>query len=532
MNTFLNDSSQLNSALFVDFDNIYSNLAEQDTQAAEQFATRPERWLAWLEKQLPMNYVGSFFNSRRLLIRRCYLNPAWYSEYRPHFIRAAFEVIDCPPLTKQGKTSTDIHLVMDTLDALSHKTYFHEFIILSADADFTPLLLNLRKYARYSAILSIGYSSPAYRASCDNLIKQSKFIESALGITELEEENTEVEFNQVNGTMEPLLKKMADRIFEAAVLPSGIPANNLPEIYKEFPEFRQSNHWLGFNSLKRLTREIVSRNADLVIFEDEDSWSVARKMFDDWLLSATESNRIAGADSSHLDLRDQIAAWIINLVKASPAPIVLSAVAQSVLQKFGDQGVDSNWLGAGSFKSLLQQLDLGSLQFLSRKPGYLYDPDKHSVSEQGLVRDIVVKLPVEDSHFSQYPDLAPLALKIHRLTDMPYLNPVQYALLFTEIAREVNEHGYQMTRTSRTVRDRCIERGAPIARSHVNFILTGLSYVGHRIGDGQPETAEEIGRDMVRNTINLCHTAQFELSEDEKKLVEIWLLSKINREND
>ena len=56
---------------------------------------------------------------RRILIRRCYLNPQSFSNFRPYFIRSAFEVVDCPPLTARGKTSTDIHLVMDVLDTLN-----------------------------------------------------------------------------------------------------------------------------------------------------------------------------------------------------------------------------------------------------------------------------------------------------------------------------------------------------------------------------------------------------------------------------
>lgn len=521
-------SQQLNSALFIDFDNIYLNLMEQDRQAAEKFATTPDRWLDWLEKMLPINYRGTSFTGRRVLIRRCYLNPNSFSQFRPHFIRSACEVIDCPPLTSRGKTSTDIHMVMDMLEALGHNTYFHEFIVLSGDADFTPLLLRLRKHARYSAVLSVGYVSPAYKAACDYIINQSAFVETALGISFQEEEEQDVaEIKEVNKTTEKILKRMAERVHkEAMSLPSGIPGNDLPELYKESPEFRQSNHWLGFYSLKRLTEAIVQRHNDLTIVEDEDSWFVSRKIFANWLYSSEEkASQSAGKPQ---ELRSQIATWIKGLVEASSTPIVLGALAQSVHKKFADQDTESNWLGAGTFKNLLQQLDLGSLEVSSEAPGYIYDPVRHTLPANGQVEEVVVKPPVQDVFLEGYPDLAPLARKIHQLTDMPYLMPEHYALLFREIAREVNERGYQMTRTSRTVRDRCIERGAPIARSHVNFVLTGLSYVGHRIGDnGKPEEPEELARLMVKNTINLCDTAQFELSPEEKELVEKWLVSGI-----
>ena len=38
---------------------------------------------------------------------------------RHHFLRAGFEVIDCPPLTAQLKNSADIRMVMDVRDILT-----------------------------------------------------------------------------------------------------------------------------------------------------------------------------------------------------------------------------------------------------------------------------------------------------------------------------------------------------------------------------------------------------------------------------
>lgn len=179
-------TNQINSALFVDFDNIYLSLAARDKLAAEEFAENPAQWLEWLSKSLPSLESGVESASRRILIRRCYLNPDSFAKYRPYFIRSAFEVIDCPPLTSRGKTSTDIHLVMDVLDTLRNK-HISEFILLSGDADFTPLLLRLRQNNRFSAVVAIGYVSPAYKAASDYVISEETFVDEALGLAEHEE---------------------------------------------------------------------------------------------------------------------------------------------------------------------------------------------------------------------------------------------------------------------------------------------------------------------------------------------------------
>lgn len=167
------------SALYVDFDNIYTRFLEMDPETARAFGTMPHRWVKWLEVHALRLLYGEGVR-RRILKRMCYLNPQRYQEFRHSFIRGAFQVVDCPPLTNQGKTSTDIHLVMDCMDDLSHSTRFDEFIILSGDADFTPLLIRLQEHARRTLVLSVGYSSPAYTAAAAWRIREDWFIQQAL----------------------------------------------------------------------------------------------------------------------------------------------------------------------------------------------------------------------------------------------------------------------------------------------------------------------------------------------------------------
>lgn len=113
--------------------------------------------------------------NRRILVRRCYLNPQSFPKERVYFVRNGFETIDCPPLTAHGKTSADVHMVLDIVDFLSSGTSFDEFIIMSADADFTPVLLKLRKHDRRSIILATGPSSSAYTAASDLAIDPDLF---------------------------------------------------------------------------------------------------------------------------------------------------------------------------------------------------------------------------------------------------------------------------------------------------------------------------------------------------------------------
>jgi len=189
--------------------------------------------------------------------------------FRPYFTRSAFEVVDCPPLTSGGKTSADIQMVMDILDALGHATRFEEFIILSGDADFTPMLLRLSKHDRRSAVLAIGPASVAYKAACDLLIDQDTFLEEAIGVTTTQ--STRSADNPATTAMQELLQRIGDKVYERASSIGELVATDLPAIFREFPEFTASTNWLGFNSLRMMTGAVTQARHDLEMV-DGDPW--------------------------------------------------------------------------------------------------------------------------------------------------------------------------------------------------------------------------------------------------------------------
>ncbi|MFF4827977.1 NYN domain-containing protein [Streptomyces sp. NPDC001312] len=168
------------AALFVDFDNIFLGLREFDAEAAEAFATRPAQWMSWLET-VGGAENGQPVSARRFLVRDAYLNPVAFGRYRAVFTRSGFRAIDCPPLTTQGKNSADIYMVLDIMDALVNPTRYDEFVILSGDADFTPVLRRLRAQDRWTTVVTAGLSAAALRANCDTLVTPEQLAAAALG---------------------------------------------------------------------------------------------------------------------------------------------------------------------------------------------------------------------------------------------------------------------------------------------------------------------------------------------------------------
>lgn len=255
-------SDEVRTALFVDFDQVYSGLYREWPAAAEQFAIRPEVWLRFLERGLhAKGKAGSIAQPRSVLLRRCYLNPVgavrggeMFSRFRAFFTRAAFTVVDCPPLTSQGKNSADIVMVMDILDALEHRTHFDEFVVLSGDADFTPVLHRLRAHDRRSSVLADSRTTQVYRAAADNVIRHEAFITIGLGMELEEREATRAPagLTQTQALQRGQVLSAVRHVLAHATGP--VPIDRMgAEVVKLVPEVG-AGRWPGATSLAGLLR--------------------------------------------------------------------------------------------------------------------------------------------------------------------------------------------------------------------------------------------------------------------------------------
>lgn len=382
MNDGLVYQAPIKTALFVDFDNIYLSLDKLDPLAADYFATDPARWLAWIEAGMPAREEDPAisFQPRSILIRRCYLNPRTFFRFRPYFVQTAFSVIDCPSLTQKGKNSADIHMVMDIIDSLEHKTHFDEFIILSGDADFTPVLLKLRAHARRTAILTIGSAPQAYKAASDRVISGDEFIEEALQMSEGEpsKPGTRTSKFSLSGDLDHILDAMAERVYESALSFGELPATSLPEIFKKFPEFVSYGNWLGFYSLRSLTEELIRRRSALGL-ADGDPWRVVLRSSDDEWKEDEPEDELSLAHKSDDALRDRILSLVRQILADAPAPVTMAKVGDEIVRRLGPHVRETQWAAAGSLKQLVQNADWPEIAIAisADHRNYLYDPERH-----------------------------------------------------------------------------------------------------------------------------------------------------------
>ncbi|MGB3443083.1 MAG: NYN domain-containing protein [Actinophytocola sp.] len=246
------------AALFVDFENVHRGLCESSPEAGRRFATQPARWVQWMERTLGPLVVDLDDQPRKLLRRICYLEPARSGQFRPYFTRAGFRVVDCPALTTMGKNSADIHMVLDILDTLTHPERYDEFIVLSVDADFTPVLLRLREHDRRTAMLVSGPAAAALQAACDFAIPDSVFLDEALGLA-VEDDSAPapapIELDELRQQMQRVVLDLVSSAAEPVVM-----ARVAHEVRKAVGMSVDTTSWAGSGSFGKFIAQMTNEH--------------------------------------------------------------------------------------------------------------------------------------------------------------------------------------------------------------------------------------------------------------------------------
>ncbi|TLX45101.1 hypothetical protein C1E24_20635 [Pseudoalteromonas phenolica] len=153
-------------AAFIDFDNLYGCYANEFSRN--------------FSSELLIEVFKKLEFSAPISIKRAYINCAMFSKYAKELKKAGFEIIDCPPLTYHGKTAADQKLVIDAMKVLLSDVPPNELYVLSADADFTPLVNEASDKGIKSTIGYFGRKvSECYLLSASRSIKLDKLLNDA-----------------------------------------------------------------------------------------------------------------------------------------------------------------------------------------------------------------------------------------------------------------------------------------------------------------------------------------------------------------
>ncbi|MCW5610787.1 MAG: NYN domain-containing protein [Rubrivivax sp.] len=494
----------MKSALFVDFDNVFSGLRRLDPAAADRFALRPLDWIQWLTQALPAPPHAPEVAARRLLVRRCYLNPQVYQRFRPAFNRAGFEIIDCPAMTSEGKTSTDIHMVLDIVDLLQHQVHYDEFIVFSADADFTPVLRKLRRWDRRTTVLAIGFPSAAYQASADLLIDQDEFVRAGLGFEEPEPATPPSMPSRAKSDVARDVASFIARTVAASGKPVPLPwiASKLPAEVKGL----DAADWAGFTNFRTLVDSL--KLEPLVV-----KWDTG-VVLDPVRHVGTE--RSAGPSSGGAPAVNGLAAisqLIRDEVRTAGRPVPCGRLAQIIIDRQG--AIAADWGGKGTFRRLLESLDLAPLRIdWSTAGGVVTDP---AFPMEGPGSEGQPKA----ADWGRDQDLWPVINLVHAATGLPILSPGELAAVLASLAQDLAEHPFQLSETGKRVRDRCRDGGHAVSRGDVSFVLKGIQLGGHVFGAGADDP-QALAQRFVGSVLELCRREQLALDDGQSAQLRDW----------
>jgi len=473
----------MKSALFVDFDNVYSGLRRLDLAYAEAFASDPLRWMNWLTGQLPLPLDtepdGAPQGKRRILVRRCYLNPVMYQRFRFGFSRAGFEIVDCPPMTTAGKTSTDIHMVLDIVDVLLSPTRYDEFI-----------------------------------ASADLIINPEAFISEALGFGDDEPpaDNTP-DFDGLLAQAEAVTWSVVDKASEPVPLPTLTRM-----LAQQVPGLTESN-WAGRGTFSALLRELplsplrIDRESNCLL--DPRRITGERVAPDKPMDRPATSNGERGAAPPHerplvnaperaptqvsatealkadtpssptpAEFKQQVERVLAEEVAASARPIAVARLAHTVRQRC--PGIETDWAGCGTFKRLLEAVHpQGVAISWAQLGGYAFDPARHSLD---FIQDNTQGRGEQVAQDARWPKVAPML----QVANFPELASAQYRTVLQALAQTLREGPFALAAATKRVRDLCVDQHVSVARADINALLRALLFSGF-----DPARAETSGDALV-----------------------------------
>jgi hypothetical protein len=474
------------SAVFVDYDNIYLSLKRKSEEAAKRFAKDASGWLRGIETGRLITATNApFGGSRRIVMNRCYGNPVprrnthdnstdmnSFPFVRHHFLRAGFEVIDCPPLTAQLKNSSDIRMVMDIRDYLTHDTYFDEFIILSGDADFTPVLHRLRAHARRTVIFANDYTAAPYTAISDGEVRESDLIALILSGELPNDAPGEMPIAMPSSKSDETRREILTAVVGAVRTSAApVPLEALAERAMRALGHEKTigTSWAGAGTFRELLRQQLPAEIKLT---GEPPY-----------LAFDPKRHGEDGKATALEAREAIGAKQISALE--PMPLTPAALQQA--------------------------LPTNAASLPPTRPGAGSPPVGRSAAGAAQAA-----APAAANSAAIQQSIA----RIQDACQAPPLAPHEYRLLFEVMAKEISDNDLIGAQTLANITQRAQERSLDVRRDDVRFVLEVVSEADPWFEQG---ASANLFAGRFRNfVVARCRGQGLNLSADELDLIDAW----------
>ncbi|MGE0767154.1 MAG: NYN domain-containing protein [Hyphomicrobiaceae bacterium] len=544
------------SAVFVDYDNVYLSLRRKSEDAAKRFAKDAIGWLKQIENGALITSTNGLSPNvpRRIVMNRCYGNPvprrntsdnstdmSSFPFVRHHFLRAGFEVVDCPPLTAQLKNSSDIRMVMDLRDYLSHETHFDEFIILSGDADFTPVLHRLRAHARRTVIYATEYTAAPYTAISDGEVREVDLIElltrGRVGLEDHSGEGTAVAAAQLESTRRAIMDEVVTAVRTAhAPVPLEVLADRAVRTIGH--DRTIGTGWGGAGGFRELLLQGLPQGLRLsgeppyVVIDIQRHLAqpamAAQRLESHPLPSRLDlgeapvrAERLPAARDDLSEQRNFGGLGALRPTEPSPQQTAQGLAQQGVPQRdSAHQGSGHQRLGDPQGLAHQGQAPSQTGTMIARRPSYDQSQSAAGAPPAALKAE---QQPQPTPQQVQQPsniNIQQSIARIHEACKAPPLAPPEYRMLFETIAKEITENGLIGAQTIQNITLRAQDRGIDVRRDDVRFVLEVISEADPWFEQG---ASANLFAGRFRNfVVARCRAQGLTLSADELDLVEAW----------
>jgi len=554
------------TTVFVDYDNVYLSLKRKNEDAAKRFAKDSSIWLQGIASGELITSKTSLGvpAERRIVMSRCYGNSqprrnahdnstdmCSFPFIRHHFQRSGFEVIDCPPLTQQLKNSADIRIVMDVSDILNHPTFFDEFIILSGDADFTPVLHRLRAHARRTVVYANDHTALPYTAISDGEIKETDLLAlltSSRAITgeSPREITTAVPVIDVEAARKSILAEVVDFVRSA---PQAVPLETLADrsVRVIGRDKTVGTNWGGYGTFRDLLLADLPDDIHLsdtppyTVFDANRHISAAGLIAPQLAAPTPESRgREVSAEISAAEAKAIARPLMPNMQKPAQTATPLQQPMQNTFQSAPQQryAAPANPAAVPPAPPLpsargpeissatapqMPRQPLGqqrpSMPPLGQPTGY--QPDNAREAQRSPMAQTPPP-PMSGAPRSgeQATQIQQSIARIHEACQAPALAPAEYRVLFDVMAQEITANGLQGAQTLVNITQRAREFGLDVKRDDLRFIYDVVSESDPWFEQG---TSATLFASRFRNfVVARCRSQGLSLSADELDLVEAW----------
>ena len=350
-------------------------------------------------------------------------------------------------------------MVMDVRDYLTHETYFNEFIILSSDADFTPVLHRLRAHARRTVIFANDHTAAPYKALSDGEIREQDFIDLLL-----EEIETDVEAPQIASGVD----QQANRDQIIAEVVKAVMEANAPQPLEVLAEraIRVLGHdktvgsgWAGVGNFRDLLLKELPAGVKLTDQAPYFAYDVSRA------ITRQEQQPLPAPDLSEPPTT-QLQPEPPELT-TSPAPVQVPPAAP----------------------------EPPAAEAPDAQPSAGLSPQRAMSLQESIAR-------------------------IHQACKAPPLSPPEYRAVFSVLANEIASNKMQGVQTVENVMAGCRELGIDAKAEDIRFII---DVVGKQDPWFERGASAIVFASRFRNfVIGQCQAAGMNLSSDEIDLIDAW----------